>query len=91
MFNYQPTPGMPQMIDSERVSLKTVLWWVMGHTMLIGILTFFLVMLYMDNREMRKRIDACNDTQIQALQNVVKNFTAFLQKKDTDKIQENEK
>ena len=79
------------MIDSERVSLKTVLWWVMGHTMLIGILTFFLVMLYMDNREMRKRIDACNDTQIQALQNVVKNFTAFLQKKDTDKIQENEK
>lgn len=45
----------------------------------------------MDNREMRKRIEACNETQIQALQNVVKNFTAFLQKKDTDKIQENEK
>lgn len=79
------------MMDSERVSLKTVLWWVVSQTILIGILTFFLVMLYMDNREMRKRIEACNETQIQALQNVVKNFTAFLQKKDTDKIQENEK
>lgn len=91
MFNYQQSPGMPQMMDSERVSLKTVLWWVVSQTILIGILTFFLVMLYMDNREMRKRIEACNETQIQALQNVVKNFTAFLQKKDTDKIQENEK
>ena len=45
-------------------------------------------MSYMDNREMRKRIDACNDTQIQTLENVVRDFKAFLEKKDTDKAKQ---
>ena len=78
---------MPPM-DPERVSLKTVLLWVVGQTILISILTIFLFMSYMDNREMRKRIDACNDTQIQTLENVVRDFKAFLEKKDTDKAKQ---
>jgi hypothetical protein len=36
----------------------------------------------MDNRDMRKKIDACNDTQIETLQSVVKDFKAFLEKKE---------
>jgi cytochrome c-type biogenesis protein CcmH/NrfF len=75
-------------MDPERVSLKTVLLWVVGQTILISILTIFLFMSYMDNREMRKRIDACNDTQIQTLENVVRDFKAFLEKKDTDKAKQ---
>lgn len=72
---------MPPMMDpTDRVSLKTVLMWVVGQTILISILTIFLFMSYMDNREMRKRIDACNDTQINTLQDVVKDFKAFLEK-----------
>jgi len=36
----------------------------------------------MDNREMRKRIEACNDAQISTLQNIVKDFKTFLEKKE---------
>jgi hypothetical protein len=86
MSYYQP-PGMPPMMDpAERISLRAVLMWVVGQTILISILTIFLFMSYMDNREMRKRIDACNDTQINTLQDVVKDFKAFLEKKDSQNL-----
>jgi hypothetical protein len=77
---YQQQPGMP--MDPDRISIRAVLFWIVGQTILISILTIFLFMSYMDNRDMRKKIDACNDTQIETLQSVVKDFKAFLEKKE---------
>jgi hypothetical protein len=81
MSYYQP-PGMPPIDPVERVSLRAVFWWVIGQTILISILSIFLFVSYMDNREMRKRIEACNDAQISTLQNIVKDFKSFLEKKE---------
>ena len=77
---YQQQPGMP--MEPDRISIRAVLFWIVGQTILISILTIFLFMSYMDNRDMRKKIDACNDTQIETLQSVVKDFKAFLEKKE---------
>lgn len=75
-------------MDPDRISIRAVLLWIVGQTILISILTIFLFMSYMDNRDMRKKIDACNDTQIETLQSIVKDFKQFL---ETKQKQPNEK
>lgn len=70
---------------TERIGLKTVLLWIIGQTILIIILAIFLFVLYMDNRDMRRKIQECNDTQIEALKEVVTDFKSYLAQQEKKK------
>jgi preprotein translocase subunit SecY len=78
------TPGMP-MEPTERISLKTIVFWLIAQTVLIIILAIFLVVMYLDNREMRIKIEQCNNAQIQALKDVVTDFKVYLDQHEKKK------
>jgi hypothetical protein len=82
MPSYIP-PGMP--MEPTQISMRTVLFWNVGQTILIIILAIFLVVMYMDNRDMRAKIQECNETQIQALKDVVTDFKVYLDQHEKKK------
>jgi len=77
-------PGMP-IEPTERIGLKTVLFWNICQTVLIIILAIFCVVMYTDNQDMKRKIQECNDAQIQALKDVVTNFKSYLDQQEKKK------
>ena len=72
-------------MEPTQISMRTVLFWNVGQTILIIILAIFLVVMYMDNRDMRAKIQECNETQIQALKDVVTDFKVYLDQHEKKK------